>query len=295
MGYVFLLASQICSGIKGYCGKMMSGFVKNVQGAVFMNMLRTVLCTAISLIVILVSGNQGGLAIAPVPLLISALSGVATAVFLASWLLCVRESAYMMLDVFLMLGTLVPTVVGYFMFSEIISLRQWIGFAILLLAVLIMCSYNNSIKVKITPAALALLILCGFANGSLNLAQKSFVKFCPDVSISLFNLYTYIFASLALGLFFLLMSRRGKVELDKQQTRRAVIYVLIMASMLTAHSYLITLAASNLDSMQLYPLDRGMSLVVTTLMATFVFKEKFKIRALVGIALAFAALMIINL
>jgi hypothetical protein len=64
-----------------------------------------------------------------------------------------------------MLGTLVPMVLGYVLFSEPISLRQWFGFALLVTATLVLCSYNNDLKVKLTAAGIGLLLLCGLANG----------------------------------------------------------------------------------------------------------------------------------
>ncbi len=295
MGYLFLSASLFCGGVKGYCGKKMSGYVRNVQSAVMLNLIRALLCTFISVCLVILTGNIRYTSPDTELILISALSGVATAIMIATWLLSVRKSAYMMLDVFLMMGTLVPTVMGYFIFSEPISTRQWIGFSVLLFAVLIMCDYNNSIKVKITPTALILLILCGLSNGTASLSQKMFVRNFPTLSVSVFNMYTYIFASLTLALFFLAIMRKGKVEFDNEGTKGAYIYVFIMAAMLTAHSYFNTLAASYLDSMHLYPLDRGASLVIATLVATFVFKEKLKLNAVIGIAMAFIALLIINL
>ena len=50
-------------------------------------------------------------------ILISALSGISTAIFVVSWLISVKKSAYMMLDIFLTLGTLVPMISGYFAFG----------------------------------------------------------------------------------------------------------------------------------------------------------------------------------
>lgn len=68
-----------------------------------------------------------------------------------------------------------------------------------------------------------------------------------------------------------------------------------MAFALTANSYFKTLAAAFLDSAKLYPLNQGIALTLSTLMATFFFYERFPLRAFFGIALAFASLLMINL
>ena len=54
-------------------------------------------------------------------LLISAVSGISTAVFVVSWLLCIKKSAYMLVAVFQMLGLLIP-INQYRSFSEMASM-----------------------------------------------------------------------------------------------------------------------------------------------------------------------------
>ena len=75
-----------------------------------------------------------------------------------------------------MLGTLVPIISGYFLYGEPIGAKRWIGLAVLTVAVLIMCSYNNSIRVKFTPAAFLLPVLCVFLNGVTDLSKKMAVR-----------------------------------------------------------------------------------------------------------------------
>lgn len=114
-----------------------------------------------------------------------------------------------------MLGTLIPMVVGYFTFGETVSWNQLVGFFILIVAVVIMCSYNNSINTKITPSSFLLLILCGCANGLTDFSQKMFIKSLPCVPVSVFNLYTYIFAVITLAAVYVFISLRASRNLKK--------------------------------------------------------------------------------
>ncbi len=116
-----------------------------------------------------------------------------------------------------------------------------------------------------------------------------------DVPISVFNLYTYLFAALALALFFGLFSQKEKIEFQKENTRAAIAYLLIMAVALTANSYFKTAAATYLDSVRLYPINQAAALILSTLMATLFFKEKLTVKAVIGIVLSFVALMLMNL
>ena len=104
----------------------------------------------------------------------------------------------MMLDIFLMFGVLIPLIASNVFFHEVIKPTQWLGIAVLLAAVVIMCSYNNSIKTKITPFSFALLIICGTASGVADFSQKVFTKCIPDGSAAVFNFYTYLFAAFIL-------------------------------------------------------------------------------------------------
>lgn len=295
MGYLFLSIALLSGAAKGFCGKKMSGYTENMQSSVLLNLYRMILCIVLSLLLMIAIGDIEYFVPDCKSLLLMAVSGVSTSFFVVTWLLSVRKSAYMMIDVFLMLGTLVPIVSGYFLYSEPITLRQVLGFILLVVAVVIMCSYNNSIKARHTLSSILLLVACGVSNGITSTAQKAFVKSFPELPISVFNLYTYIFAAVTLALFFLISVKKEKPVFSGGGSRMTYIYILIMAIALTANSYFSTLASAYLDSAKLYPLQQGAGLILSTVMATLFFKEKLKLKAVVGIILAFAALMIINL
>ena len=295
MGYLFLSLALLAGATKGFCGKKTSGFTANMRSAVLLNLIRMLLCIVFSFAVLLCMGGLDALTLSPKAIGVSALSGISTAAFVVTWLLSVRKSAYMMVDVFLMLGTLVPITLGAVLFSAPVSLRQGIGFAVLLLAVSIMCSYSASLKGKLSPSSVLLLVAMGVANGVTSFSQKLCVS-SSDVPIAIFNLYTYIFAAFALALCFFCTAGREELSFSIGKGSRAVyLYVAVMAAALTAHSYFSTAAAAFLDPIKLYPLNQGMALILSTLMAAFFFGEKLKVRAVVGILLSFVALMMINL
>ncbi len=293
MGYLFLSISLLAGATKGYCGKKMGNFAGNVQSAVLLSLLRMSLCVVFGILLVFGCNHISYLTLNPKVLLISALSGMSTSLFVVTWLISVKKSAYMMLDVFLMLGTLIPMILGYFVFSENISLNQWIGFFILIIAVIIMCSYNNSIKVKLTASSFLLLVTCGLVNGLTDFSQKMFVKVLPNVPVSVFNLYTYIFAAVILAIVYTFISSKENVQFDKSSWEKYA-YILIMSVALIANSYFKTKAASYLDSAQLYPLNQGMALILSTLMASVFFKEKMTVKCISGIFIAFIGLIVMN-
>lgn len=293
MGYVFLALALMAGATKGYCGKKTSGFVSGFRDSMLANMIRMLLCIAIGMVLILAGDHGAMLKPSGTLLLISALSGVSTTVFVVTWLVSVKKSAYMMLDVFLMLGVLVPLVAGNIWLDEAVKPTQWLGLGVLLVAAYIMCSYNNSIKEKITLSSFLLLMLCGFANGITDFSQKLFVNQLPDVPASVFNFYTYVFSAISLTLAFLLTKGKGE-NCGKSNVQKIFGYILVMAICLFANSYLKTLAAEHLDSVLLYPLNQGASLILSSAMSVILFREKMTIKGIVGIVTAFLGLLIIN-
>lgn len=297
MGYLFLAVSLFAGAAKGYCGKKTSGYVNGYRDAMLANTIRMLLCILIGAIMIAAGGNAGQLKPTAAILGISALSGITTSVFVVCWLISVKKGAYMMLDVFLMLGVLVPIVAGRFIFGETIKLTQWLGIGVLFIAVMIMCSYNNSIKEKMSISALVLLIVCGAANGLTDLSQKLFVKQLSAVSISVFNFYTYVFSAAVLGIFFVIFSLRERTQGTSagiSGLKHIFGYIAVMSVCLFANSYFKTKAAGFLDSAQLYPLNQGLALMLSSVMSAVLFHERLTLKCIIGLALSFAGLIIIN-
>ena len=294
MGYIFLIIALMAGVTKGYCGKKTSGYTNSFGDAILANCIRMLLCIVIGFVLILAGGDLARLVPSGQMLWLSALSGVFTAVFVVSWLIAVKKSAYMMLDIFLMLGVLIPLGASYLFFGEVIRATQWIGIGLVLVAVILMCSYNNTIKAKITLPSFLLLLLCGAASGIADFSQKLFMKQIPDGSAAVFNFYTYVFASLVL-LILLAATRKKSGTAGNANIAKIFVYILIMAICLFANSFFKTLAAKYLSAVQLYPLNQGCGLILSTVMSAVLFKEKLTPKAIAGILIAFLGLLTINL
>ena len=308
MGYLFLSIALLSGVTKGYCGKKTSGYVTGFRDSLLVNLIRMLLCILIGFGVLVASGDLSDLQVSGFTLLITALSGITTSVFVTTWLLSVRKGAYMLVDVFLMLGVLVTILCSFFSLGESITLRQTIGFCLLLGAVLLMCSYQGKTKGKLTVGALLLLVLCGVANGLTDFSQKLFVRNVTGGSIPVFQFYTYIFAALTLFCIYLFSGfSKEKEEAPIKEGGSApkklfgkipllmVGYILVMAVCLYLNSYFKTQAADYLTASQLYPLNQGGSLLLSTAMAAIFFKEKPNLTSILGVILAFVTLLTINL
>lgn len=298
MGYLFLGLSLLAGITKGYCGKKLGNTTEKTFDAVLLNLVRMIFCIIIGLSLILLQGNFSFLLPNANSLIIMAVSGISTSLFVISWLLSVKVGAYMMVEVFVMISVLIPIITSSLLFSETINLNEWIGIALLVIAAYIMCSYNNSQSRKMSGKAFIVLLLCCFSNGITDLMQKLFVKTAPETPISVFNFYTYVFSTLFLiPLLFVFLKEKINSQSNnniKNTLLKTIGYIAVMSACLFAYSYFKTAAAGYLDATQLYPLSQGSALILSTVMATLIFKEKLTLKCILGITTAFVGIIFIN-
>jgi len=299
MGYLFCILALFMGVTKGYCGKKTSGTITTFPATMLFNAVRMLICIPIGLVFVLVyTSSLSSLAIDSTTLLISAVSGIATSIFVVTWIAAVRTGAYMMVDVFLTLGVVVPVIACRIFFAEPVRWNQILGILLLAAAAYIMCTYNTAIgKAKLTPASLLLLTVCGTANGITSFSQKWF-RYESTADVSVFNFYTYVFSAAMLLLCWAAVHRHSPVSSGSDRkaiVRKLAVYVVIMSLCLFLHSLFSTMAAGYLTSSQLYPLMQGGALVLSMLMSAVFFGEKITGRCIIGIAVTFAALLCINL
>lgn len=296
MGYIFLAIALLTNNIKGYCGKQMSRYSAKLNDTLLICFFRMLMCIGTSAVILAVTGGYFGLEITPKLIGYAAFSGISTAILVAAWLFAANSSGYMMLEVFQMLGVGVTILMSFAFYREEITLRDMIGFCVLVFAAYLM---HAGTKVKPTLKTLAVVILCGLANGMTDFSQKAFIYSGLDTTTAQFQLCSYVFAAATLILLYTAMTAGKKPE-DNDGGAVAILkktwyFVLIMAVCLYGNSFFKTEAANYLSAAKLYTLSQGGTMAIGTLMSAFIFKEKMTLKSYVSIAITFIGLLIINL
>ena len=291
-GYISLAIALGGGLVKAFCGKKTSGLVGKLGDAVFLSFFRMLLCILIGGGCVLLSEGASAFTANPLCFGLAAMSGVFTASFLISWLFAVQTGAFTMIDVFITLGTIIPMRVSTRLLGEAIRPMQWLGFLLLVISVLVMCSYNNSIKTKMTVRSFLLLVLAGASNGMADLSQKLFTAYCIGESNAVFNFYTYLICGVLLGV--LLLFQKGKAE-SANRVKQGAWYILFMAIGLFVNSFFKVQAAQILPAARLYPVNQGAALILTAVMAAVFFGEKITPKCVLGLCCTFVALCMMNL
>ena len=295
MGYIFLAIALLTNNIKGYCGKQMSRYSAKLNDTLLICFFRMLMCIGTSAIILAVTGGFFGLEITSKLIGYAAFSGVSTAILVAAWLFAANSSGYMMLEVFQMLGVGVTILMSFAFYREEITLRDMIGFCVLVFAAYLM---HAGTKVKPTLKTLAVVILCGLANGMTDFSQKAFIYSGLETTTAQFQLCSYVFAAATLIALYVGMTAGKKQEESGGAVailKKTWYFVLIMAVCLYGNSFFKTEAANYLSAAKLYTLSQGGTMAIGTLMSAFIFKEKLTLKSYVSIAITFIGLLIINL
>ena len=296
MGYLYFFIALVAGVAKGFCGKKVSLKVSGNRETFIASTFRMAICVVISACILIFMEDYGHIKPQLKLLSICFLSGIGISSFVVLWLISVKNGSYILLNVFNMLGVLVPVVLSRIFFSEQIKITQAVGIMVLFIAVVILCSYNNKIKKKLNFSAVIMLILCGTANGLTDFTQKLFIYELPKIPVSVFNFYTYLFATAILFTCYLVsfVTAKQKVTLKNSKIviKNTAVYLAVMSVCLFINAFFKTVSAKYLSSAVLYPLNQGLTLICSTIIASTIFKEKLTVKSIIGVFIAIVGVII---
>lgn len=289
MGYLFLFLSKIAAIIKMISVKNCGNIASGARNSVLINLIRAIGCITVSLAVCLVSGFGK---MDTIGLIISIFSGVSMGASLFTWVLVATKVSLCTVETFCMAGGVVlPLIVAPFVIEgESVSIAQWVGSAILFVAMF--CLSKGNKKTKLDGISLILLLVCGFANFGCVFTKKLFTTFSKGNAED-YQLYTFIFVFLTLIAIFLFFPKKKTVDSPKF-TSKVVLYIALAIIMLYLVEYLATLSSNYLSSAIYYPLSYIISMPLTFLADIAIYKEKITVNNIFGIVLVTLSGVLIN-
>ena len=290
MGYLYLFISLITGATKGLFGKKVSTLVTGTRGAAATNLLRMALCTLISILLLVTGIEKVSLVPDGPAIFIGIAAGVTLSAFTITWLLAVQKGAFVLISVAQMFGVVVTLICSTLVFGTQPTLLQYLGIALLMAAVLVMGSYSKKLKGSLTAIAIVLLILCGVSSGLYDFTLKLFTTYSTS-SKSMLNLLTYLVSALILGGMVLLPQKGEKVAIP---WKKIVLPILLMSVCLFLNSYFKAFSTQYLPDAALYPIYQAGGLILSTLIGAVFFKERVTVRCVIGLVLAFAAILLLR-
>ncbi|MBQ9545018.1 MAG: hypothetical protein IJV00_07820 [Clostridia bacterium] len=259
------------------------------------------------------SGSLSGLAISPEIIPICALSGISWGLLMVFWLMSVRNGAYMMVASFESAGVVIPVVMSAALFTgEAIRINHAVGLCLLIAGVAVMNSYSRKLKGSPGVKGYLYVTVVGISYGLSEFAQKWYsFKTDGKGDSAVFAFYTYVFAIAVIGVFALIgligEKKKAREEAAKDipaegrntenggKKIKLVLFAFIMAVCTLVYTLGSAAAAPLLPATVLFPLKNGGDTIFGTAMSAIFLKEKLNATEIAGLALVFAALVLINL
>ena len=206
MEYLMVGLALVFLTVKGYSGKKASVAVRNKGDAFLFNFLRMAFCVAIGIVMVMMEGAIPALRIDGIMALICLLSGISNAALLVGWILAIQKNTMVSVDVGLTISSLLPGLLCFAFFGSPISLPKMIGFALIIVATVIL-SGGGGKKVRRDFFGVLWLTVAAVGDGLSGFAQQLYNRYFTSTGEgylgreypkSVFLLYTYIFAALVL-------------------------------------------------------------------------------------------------
>jgi drug/metabolite transporter (DMT)-like permease len=296
MGYLFLFLSKLSAILKMIAMKKCGNIASGSENSLRINLVRSLGCLVISIVVSCAIGFRE---MSAVGVWIAVGYGVANALLLFSWVLAAERASLCTVEIFCMAGgVIVPMLVTpLFLSGETVGVLAWVGAALLLPAALLLFPRSSGGSTSIS--ALPMLLLAGAANAGCVLSQKLYAAYGGGTAAD-FNTVSFATTIPVLVIIYILlrMFKKGanNAENDTKVPKTLIIvYIIIAIIGLYGAQYLHTLASGLLRSEVLFPLSYAMSMPLTLLTDMVFFRERIRVRGVVGILLAVASAVLCNL
>ncbi len=293
MGYLCLALALAAGLAKGGCGKSVSRDVKSLGDCLLVNLIRLFFCAAVGLVMLIAAGSSPRLDWSALPLYLFA--GFCMSLFCVCWMFAYRTEAYLFLNVFSMLGTVITCLFDTLIYKTALTGFDLLGIALLLCAVWILSLYSKSLKGKLTKKGIVILVLGCLGSAGADFSQKMYVRSVGGDAAT-FNFWLYLAGTVLLAAAFLLaLGNKSRPPLTRILTDgRHIGICFAIAFFLYVNSAAKTAAAAILPSAQIYPVLQGANLILSALMAQIFFGERITKKSALGMVIAFAGVMILN-
>lgn len=268
---------------------------------------------ALILFIISIIGQSGELYIGKT-LFYASLSGLGLGVSNCCSLYAMANGTMVLNSLFGTAGLLVPSIAGIFLYQEYLSFWQYIAIVIFIMGAYFLMGNSKLVYGKFTFKTLVILILNLLTNGVTMLSQTMFARELPEGNVSFFSLLSFVIGAMALsimlGVIYIAVYKCKDKHVEKEITQSFVlipkpgnelkldkivyVYAICLSIAVFFVSQLITLCASTVSPVILFSITCGGATIISSIVGTAIYKEKFTKETTIGIILGIGALIMIK-
>lgn len=307
MLYGALLLAQAGTSAKQFAMKNCGRLAPGAFNSVCINLARSLICLAVSMIIWLFSGGGTTTFAGHVIIIIA---GIGTAFNLFTWILSSQFVSMTLIESISMIGSMViPLILAPYLYDgDVVSPVQWLGCALVFVSVLLfMNKGKKSEKEGSVLQKIAIVVICAISTTLASILKKYYTYHITAKGLGSIEYFTFIGFVTVLAVFLALfavyyISERKRAALgcaEGERTRvefpykKVWVYILVAGVALYVNE-LFTAYAAELPSAIYYPLSKGLAVGCTFLLDVTVFRDKVTVKKIIGVFTVIAAIILIN-
>lgn len=289
MGAFYIIMILLMRVVQNYTTKQSSAlFPEGINGRVKYMAWLFALSSLLALVTLITGGGISHFDWLTVGM--ATISGITLVVAQLCMFLAMQSGTMVITSAFTTAGLIVPCVCGVLFFDETMTLWQWGGIAVFIVASFLLGSSAKDQNSSFSGKTVALLLGTFLANGGTMLCQKALTYVNPTGSVTLFSFCSFAVPAVAFGLYLLWAAKKGeKEELD----RKIYLPIVLLAVALFLINQMVTDATKYVPSAILFTVPNGGNNVIAATMAALLYKEKMTLRSTVGLLLSIVSLVLV--
>lgn len=229
-------------------------------------------------------------------LLFALLFGVVNYVYQVSYSSAFRAGPVSLTSIICNFNMIVIIPFGALVFKEEIGPYQWIGFALVAVAMILLNKQNNEAEKKANLKWLFLSLLTMVTSGFTGILQSAYGKYFPSEEKDSFIVISYVIAALLCFITALAIKKAKKTDLFKVDPKFFCGIAIIGVALSLYNTLIIEIQArAYFTSAVLFPVLSVLNFI-TTLAASILFlKERIRLRQWIGVLVGTVAVVLMNL
>lgn len=202
-------------------------------------------------------------------------------------------------SVIISLSTLIPTLSGALFWNEIISFTQCIGIFLLLICIILSVNKNKDKSVNYKWMLYSLIAF--FCTGIIGVMQKIHQTSAYKSEIDSFLIIAFVISFICSGIYSILSYKNHKLLIKKQGARKSVLrlyplFAMVISGVFVAINNKFNLYLSGvMESAFFFPIVNGGGLVLTSVAAISIFREKLSIKQITGVIIGICSVIMLCL
>lgn len=290
--YIFVIL--IFRVFQAFFNKRTSNEIKGITMLLGYSSFKNAISAVLGLVVILIAKN--GFKADPLTVLISAFSGIM--LFLSGFcsIYAMKSGTVSLNSMFGTAGMIIPIIAGAVLFDKPVAPMQIVGLGLFFLSAYLLIQASKTVYSNFSFKTLLLLIGSMFANGCTMLAQQMFTAYVPQGDVTVFSFLSFGIIAVLSGVFYSLSAARHKEEKENNRISKSLIVCgFALAAAVFVINQLATVSTRLVSPVILFTFINGGGTIISTLVASIVYKERISGKTAFGILIGIASLIIIKM